>query len=367
MAIRVCHVTSVHPAKDVRIFYKECTSLAKVYDVYLIAPNISDEFVNGVHIVGVGLPKGRLKRMTKLDAVYKKALSIEANIYHIHDPELMRIGIKLQKRGKKVIFDSHEDVPAQLLGKHYIPLWLRKPLSKAYAFYERNCLKRYDALVSVTPQIVDRLSTFNKKVYQITNFPIYQERTGEHLWKNEVCFTGLLSSKWMLDSVIECVNELNASIIIAGNDNTGSYIQHLLSLAKNNNVIYRGVVKREDVFDIHRQCVAGLAIESYRSSNANYKKGSLGMTKALEYMMSGIPVIISDTEIWGGIIRKYQCGICLDPDSNDEIKEAISYYINNKEEAERHGENGRRAVKEFFNWSSQERILLHMYAELVNK
>ena len=31
--IRVCHMTSAHPAEDVRIFQKECVSLAKAgYD-----------------------------------------------------------------------------------------------------------------------------------------------------------------------------------------------------------------------------------------------------------------------------------------------------------------------------------------------
>ena len=35
--IRVCHMTSAHPAEDVRIFQKECVSLAKAgYDVYLV-------------------------------------------------------------------------------------------------------------------------------------------------------------------------------------------------------------------------------------------------------------------------------------------------------------------------------------------
>ena len=29
MGVRVCHVTSVHPADDVRIFQRECLSLAK--------------------------------------------------------------------------------------------------------------------------------------------------------------------------------------------------------------------------------------------------------------------------------------------------------------------------------------------------
>ena len=36
---QICHMTSVHPATDIRIFYKECQSLAKAgYNVSLIAP-----------------------------------------------------------------------------------------------------------------------------------------------------------------------------------------------------------------------------------------------------------------------------------------------------------------------------------------
>ena len=63
MGMRVCHVTSVHPADDVRIFQRECLSLAKRYEVYLIAPQVEDCVKKGVHIVGVSLPQGRLKRL----------------------------------------------------------------------------------------------------------------------------------------------------------------------------------------------------------------------------------------------------------------------------------------------------------------
>ena len=36
---RVCHVTSVHPADDIRILHKECVSLSNAgYEVYLVAP-----------------------------------------------------------------------------------------------------------------------------------------------------------------------------------------------------------------------------------------------------------------------------------------------------------------------------------------
>lgn len=37
--IRICHMTSAHPSDDMRIFQKECRSLArqKDFEVYLVA------------------------------------------------------------------------------------------------------------------------------------------------------------------------------------------------------------------------------------------------------------------------------------------------------------------------------------------
>ena len=63
--IKVCHMTSAHEEEDIRIFRKECVSLAEAgYDVYLVERVESYE-KNGVHIVGVGeIPTSRRRRMT---------------------------------------------------------------------------------------------------------------------------------------------------------------------------------------------------------------------------------------------------------------------------------------------------------------
>ena len=75
MPARVCHITSVHPANDVRILYKECHSLAQHYDTYLLAPNVNDSLSEGVHIVGVPLSTHRLQRQLQLGRVMRKALA----------------------------------------------------------------------------------------------------------------------------------------------------------------------------------------------------------------------------------------------------------------------------------------------------
>ena len=121
-------MTSVHDPEDVRIFHKECVSLANAgYDVYLVERGDSYE-KSGVHIVGVGQPcGGRLSRMFSFSKkVYHTALALDADVYHLHDPELLPYGLKLKKKGKKVIFDSHEDTCGSILEKTWIPSAMRK-------------------------------------------------------------------------------------------------------------------------------------------------------------------------------------------------------------------------------------------------
>lgn len=64
--MKICHVTSAHTRYDIRIFEKECTSLAQNgYEVYLIVnDDMPDEVKNGVHIISTGyVPQNRKDRM----------------------------------------------------------------------------------------------------------------------------------------------------------------------------------------------------------------------------------------------------------------------------------------------------------------
>ena len=138
-ASKVIHLTSAHPRNDIRIFIKMCSSLAEYgHDVSLIvADGLCDEVINAVSIFDVGNKgRGRLSRMTKtVSCVFKKAKDLDADLYHLHDPELIPIGIKLKKLGKVVIFDAHEDFPKQILGKLYLNKPIRFVLSKILSLF----------------------------------------------------------------------------------------------------------------------------------------------------------------------------------------------------------------------------------------
>ena len=90
------------------------------------------------------VPKSRLKRILFFTKkIYKAALKLDSDIYHIHDPELLPTAAKLAKRGKIVIFDSHENVTGQIEEKTYIPKLFRKIIAKVYSVFEKNVLKSY--------------------------------------------------------------------------------------------------------------------------------------------------------------------------------------------------------------------------------
>ena len=149
--MKICHMTSAHDNNDTRILEKECVSLAKRAEntVYLVARGESRRYKN-VNIEGIGKVQGnRVIRILKISRlIYKKALSIDADVYHFHDPELLLYAKKLKKkREKKVIFDSHENNYVQILEKKYIPKGLRKFVAKLYLTIENRACKYLDGAI----------------------------------------------------------------------------------------------------------------------------------------------------------------------------------------------------------------------------
>ncbi|MFC1998991.1 glycosyltransferase family 1 protein, partial [Chloroflexota bacterium] len=88
---RICILSSVHPALDIRVFHKQAKSLAEAgYDVTLIAQHRKNEEIDGVKIVALPKPKNRFERIFLTTfKVFAKGLRKRSDVYHFHDPELI--------------------------------------------------------------------------------------------------------------------------------------------------------------------------------------------------------------------------------------------------------------------------------------
>lgn len=363
--VKICHVTSVHCSDDVRIFKKECKSLVRTgYDTYLVAMGESRE-ESGVHIVGLGeAPKSRIKRMSAFTKrIYDRAMKIDAEIYHLHDPELLPYALKMKKAGKTVIFDSHENTLEEMRDKTYVPSVLRPLVAGSYRFFAKNIFKKLDALVSVTPDIIVQLKELNKKTYMVTNYPILEE-IEDGCEKNQnftLCFTGGIKDEWSHEVIIESLSDgVNYELCGLADD---GYIEKLSNLPMWKNVHYFGRVSHQEALKIQSHSHVGIALLQ-PSRNTGFLNGTAGNTKLFEYMMAGIPVICTDFILWKDIVHRYNCGICVNPNDMEAVRAAVDYLRRNPDEAAQMGQNGRRAVEQEFNWATQEKKLLELYASL---
>lgn len=375
MKLKVCHLTSVHSRYDTRIFRKICISLAhSEYDVYLVvADGKGDEIKNNIKIVDIGLEQGRLKRILFMSKrILKKAIELDCELYHFHDPELFPIALKLRKLGKKIIFDSHEYLPGQILDKEYLPKILRKFISFLVSKYYDINIKKIDAVFSVSPHIVEKLGVNSDNAFLLTNYPIVEEKPAEIsldeyiLRGNKLCYAGTVYRSSLQENIIEAIygqNEIKYVIVGTFNNHYKADISDILS---SSNVQVVDKVSRATLMKIYQEATIGIAIFDY-SPNLGYKIGSLGVSKIFEYMYSALPIICTDFELWKEIVDKYKCGIYVNPHNINEIRNAINYLIENKQEAYQMGQNGRRAVLEEYNWNAQEKIYIDIIKQVISK
>lgn len=367
---KVCHLTSVHQNNDVRIFKKECVSLAKAgYEVYLVAHGESS-YTEGVHIVGIGdFHTSRLKRMlVATRVVYKKALEIDAKIYHVHDPELLSCALRLKRKGKKVIYDSHENYVMQIKKKVYLPKIISSLIAKAYYLYETAVVKKLDAVIF--PCTMDGENIFQnraKRTEFISNAPLLAElydRYNPNFAKDQrtIVHVGMLSHERGITHLVKAADKAQVKLILAGKFVSPEYFQSITAMPEFKAVDYRGFVSREEVLDICSQANIGLC--TLLNVGQYYQADNLA-TKVYEYMSLGLPVIISDTPYAKKINEEYKFGICVNPESVDDIAEAIAYLLDNPETAKKMGVNGRTLVLEKLNWGIEEKKLLALYEQLL--
>lgn len=364
--MKICHLTSVHSRYDIRIFKKECVSTAKAgFDISLIvADGQKNEVVQGVKIYGVAKASSRLKRFLRTGKnVYKKALEVDAQIYHFHDPELFPYANKLGRNGKKVIFDSHEDLPRALLSKPYLPSFAAKIVSSIMERYENYCCRKYDAVVTATPFINERFKKINSRSVNINNYPFLnefsQDDSNPEKSGNAICYIGGITKIRGLHFVVQAIEGINAKLHLAGGIPSIGYQQELEGKEGWQKVYYHGNVSRERVKEILGSSIAGIVTFLPVPNHINAQPNKL-----FEYMSSGIPVIASHYPLWRGVIERYNCGICVNPENSDEITKAIQYLIKHTHEAKTMGVNGRKAIEAVFNWEQEEKKLLDLYREL---
>jgi glycosyltransferase involved in cell wall biosynthesis len=373
--IRVVHMTSVHSALDGRIFRKECRSLARAgYHVTIVGPNPSDHVSDRVQIKSVRQDQARITRMTRtVWRVYQAARQQAADVYHFHDPELIPAALLLRARGKQVIYDIHEDMPKDIMSKHYLPVWSRRMIAWLADRIESATCGHFSALVAVTPSIAERFRSRNGNTIVVHNYPFLEELLAEsHAsapWsarKQSIAYVGGITAQRAIREMVHAMALLPASLPVtlelAGNEiPEDAHPQELYRHKGWERIQYHGVLDQLSTFRLLHTVRAGLVLFHPEPNHCEAMP-----QKIFEYMGAGLPVIASDFPLWRRLLGDTGCGVLVTAQDPAAIARAIEHLLTHPVEAEEMGKRGRALVLEQYNWDSQADKLLKLYSGLTN-
>lgn len=369
--LRIVHVTTVHRPFDVRIFHKQCITLAKAgHSVALVQQGDDPETRDGVEIVPLPRTGGRAARMTRgVWQAVKRVRNLEPDVVHFHDVEFIWGALLLKIGGHRIVYDVHEDVIKDLEDKRYLPRWAIPPLRIAVSLFERLAELSFDRIVPATSSIAKRFP--NDRTHLIRNTPILGEMDDPDAppFSGRPRAVGYLGGLAAFNGPREMVAAMggiapaaDATLIMGGRFPEPDIEVETRAMPGWRRVDFRGWVDRTEIRKIFGSLRAGLVVYQ-PTPNVMVSEPN----KFFEFLSAGIPLIASNFPVWRDFVETHRCGICVDPTNPQAIAEAIVHLLDHPHEAEEMGRRGRDLVLKDFNWQIDAERLLAMYDDLGDK
>lgn len=364
MPLHICHITTVHPIFDNRIFYKECLTLkAAGHKVSIMASGVDSGEKDGINIIGLTKYSNRREHFfkTSISGAYKAAKELDADVYHFHDPELMVLGLLLKLNGKKVVYDIHENNPAAIMSKPYLNgAFKRKLISVLMDSFERFSSLFYDAIVTAREDISQRF--VKRKPVLLRNFPIlpdYDSIQSADIDKKHpaIIHVGGLSPIRGIKELITAFENLDAELWLLGPFESEAFKKECEQLKGWGKVNYLGTVGPQEIFSYIKAADIGivnfLPVPNHVTTLA---------TKPFEYMACGLPMVMSDFPYWRGFFK--DSSLYANPADSQEIANTIKGLLANEELKTKMAAQNLRLAREEYNWAKESEKLIELYREL---
>ncbi|HEX5466646.1 MAG TPA: glycosyltransferase [Candidatus Limnocylindrales bacterium] len=370
-APRAWILTSVHGPRDPRIFHRQARSLAAAgYAVTILAPGARPGREAGIAFSGLPARGGRATRPLRWPILLWRAARARADIYHIHDPELLPWAVLLQRlTGRPVIYDSHEFFAESLRSKLWLPALLREPLARLAEPLEKALAARLGAVVAVTPEMADRFVARQPRTVVVMNLPPRAADPPPAARAPVVVYAGLMNRERGLDILRATAARVRRDhpdfelrvlgpVEWYGLPDERALRPEVWAAA---GVRFLGTVPPEEVAG-HLQAAA---IGWLPMNPAIPSKRLAWPIKLGEYLAAGLPVVASDLPVQARVLREAGAGTIVAPFTAEAHAAAIAALLDDPAEARRLGEAGRAYAAAQLTWESQAAVLVGLYRLLL--
>ena len=342
--LRVIHVTSVHRPDDGRIFHKEVMSLRAAGA--------------DATVLGFDPRPARRDRIGAGWGLLAEARRRGADVLHIHDPELLPAAWLWRRRtGRPVIYDAHEYLGQTTRTKPWIPQPLRVPAAWTVARIERALAHRVDAVVAVTEDMALDFAQAGIRAISVANFaPTTRFPEPGVPEDGLVLYVGALDDSRGLGLMLQAfpmVDAPKARLLLAGPGTPGPLpprVEHI------------GPVAYDDVPALlDRASVIWIPLRR----TPNNDRGRL--TKVMEGMASGRPLVASDLTRTAAIVRQAGAGVIVPFDDPAAHAAALTDLLRDPARAQMLGAAGRAAFLERMTFEGEAAKLVALYAELTGR
>jgi len=341
--------------------------------IYVVNDNGPETEKEGLKIVGTGSVQHRnyLSRIFVAPfQSYKVLKKINADVYQTWCLENMLVCMLLKLSGKKIVFQLREEHPYLFLLHKGKPMWLKKAIVSVLLVLMKFFLRKFDFVLATGDDEGEILKQLGVKRYKIQgNFPFvnwdFKLSLEDYLKREDrIIYFGSIYRISCQEYLLKAMEKTeNVKYLLAGRfRGTEDYHEALKQYPKWDDAV-------EFVDGFNKEELDGFMSSSTMSnvlrdfSKTHFHNGNIGIIKIFESMEAGLPLICSDVPVYRRIWDEYKFGMLVDPTNPDQIADAINYLKNNKEEAYRMGQEGRRAVIEKFNCE----VVSKEYVQIINE
>ncbi len=365
--MKVCILTTAHSPFDERIFHKEAKSLEMAgNEVVIIAPHTQNQLRDGIRIRAVPPFRSRRERVYRLRDIYRAAKLERADVYHFHDPDLIPVGMLLQRRAR-VIYDVHEYYGDSLMTRYWLPRPLRYLAAHLFDKLEKFSARFFDAVITVNSHMAGQFQRVNPLVEVLHNYPLESQFTLPRPEKPKapvILYLGGINRERGLEVILRAmalVTQVHPEAVCelvgpAETEDLSAEFADLEAWLQRGNVKLRGKIPYEEVPRVLEE--SGIALVPLLPT-LNYQKAI--PIKLLEYMAAGLPVIGSDFGYIESIISKNKCGVLFEAGNHAALAQSISRLIEDPESSLEFGQNGWDGFHREYTWEREQAKLLRIY------